>query len=57
MQCNRPGCKDAFHVTCAQAAGLLCEEVRGDHSQITLFLIDIIPGRQLHGQCEILWLL
>ncbi|CAB4057653.1 MLLT6_10 [Lepeophtheirus salmonis] len=26
MQCNRPGCKQSFHVTCAQSQGLLCEE-------------------------------
>ncbi|XP_025095244.1 protein AF-10-like isoform X3 [Pomacea canaliculata] len=26
MQCNRSGCRHYFHVTCAQAQGLLCEE-------------------------------
>ncbi|XP_065348958.1 protein AF-10 isoform X2 [Cloeon dipterum] len=26
MQCNKAGCKQQFHVTCAQAMGLLCEE-------------------------------
>ena len=26
MNCNRQGCKQSFHVTCAQQAGLLCEE-------------------------------
>ncbi|XP_028968229.1 protein AF-10-like [Galendromus occidentalis] len=26
MQCNKAGCKQYFHVTCAQASGLLCEE-------------------------------
>nr|XP_018909860.1 PREDICTED: protein AF-10-like isoform X2 [Bemisia tabaci] len=26
MQCNKAGCRQQFHVTCAQAMGLLCEE-------------------------------
>ena len=26
MQCNKVGCKQQFHVTCAQTLGLLCEE-------------------------------
>ncbi|CAH1113743.1 unnamed protein product [Psylliodes chrysocephalus] len=26
MQCNKIGCKQQFHVTCAQGLGLLCEE-------------------------------
>lgn len=26
MSCNKSGCKLGFHVTCAQSAGLLCEE-------------------------------
>ncbi|KAG8236903.1 hypothetical protein J437_LFUL015229, partial [Ladona fulva] len=26
MQCNKSGCRQQFHVTCAQALGLLCEE-------------------------------
>ncbi|XP_026730396.1 protein AF-17-like isoform X2 [Trichoplusia ni] len=26
MQCNKSGCKQQFHVTCAQGLGLLCEE-------------------------------
>lgn len=26
MDCNKLGCKQSFHVTCAQVAGLLCEE-------------------------------
>ncbi|PIK53853.1 hypothetical protein BSL78_09238 [Apostichopus japonicus] len=26
MTCNRNGCKQSFHVTCAQSEGLLCEE-------------------------------
>ncbi|XP_050309495.1 protein AF-10 isoform X2 [Anthonomus grandis grandis] len=26
MQCNKLGCKQQFHVTCAQSLGLLCEE-------------------------------
>lgn len=27
MQCNKNNCKNYFHVTCAQAKGLLCEEM------------------------------
>jgi len=26
MQCNKSGCRQQFHVTCAQGLGLLCEE-------------------------------
>ena len=26
MSCNKPGCKQNFHVTCGQLLGLLCEE-------------------------------
>ncbi|KAI5726342.1 hypothetical protein M8J76_000985 [Diaphorina citri] len=26
MMCNKPGCRQQFHVTCAQTQGLLCEE-------------------------------
>uniref|UniRef100_A0A0N5AQ18 PHD-type domain-containing protein n=1 Tax=Syphacia muris TaxID=451379 RepID=A0A0N5AQ18_9BILA len=29
MSCNKIGCKRVFHVTCAQAEGLLCEEGAG----------------------------
>ncbi|CAB4004138.1 AF-10 isoform X4 [Paramuricea clavata] len=29
MQCNKIGCRQAFHVTCAQNAKLLCEEQQG----------------------------
>jgi len=26
MDCNKPGCRNQFHVTCAHTLGLLCEE-------------------------------
>ncbi|XP_054767881.2 protein AF-10-like isoform X1 [Lytechinus pictus] len=31
MTCNRNGCRQSFHVTCAQQEGLLCEEA-GQHN-------------------------
>ncbi|RUS81591.1 hypothetical protein EGW08_010643 [Elysia chlorotica] len=34
MQCNRTSCKQYFHVTCAQAQGLLCE-VTGSYENVT----------------------
>ncbi|BFY98682.1 hypothetical protein BsWGS_01720 [Bradybaena similaris] len=33
MQCNRNSCKQYFHVTCAQAQGLLCE-VSGNYDNV-----------------------
>uniref|UniRef100_A0A2C9JU55 PHD-type domain-containing protein n=1 Tax=Biomphalaria glabrata TaxID=6526 RepID=A0A2C9JU55_BIOGL len=33
MQCNRNSCKQYFHVTCAQAQGLLCE-VKGSYENV-----------------------
>ncbi|XP_061109585.1 protein AF-10-like isoform X2 [Conger conger] len=34
MTCNRHGCRQAFHVTCAQFAGLLCEEQGSDADNV-----------------------
>ena len=34
MQCNKPGCKQNFHVTCAQRSGFLCEEAGNDQDSV-----------------------
>lgn len=34
MQCNKAGCKQQFHVTCAQALGLLCEEAGNQQDNV-----------------------
>ncbi|XP_026793746.3 protein AF-10 isoform X1 [Pangasianodon hypophthalmus] len=34
MACNKHGCRQAFHVTCAQFAGLLCEEQGSDADNV-----------------------
>ncbi|XP_069047136.1 protein AF-10 isoform X5 [Lepisosteus oculatus] len=34
MNCNKHGCRQAFHVTCAQFAGLLCEEQGSDADNV-----------------------
>ncbi|KAF6722834.1 Protein AF-10 [Oryzias melastigma] len=34
MTCNKHGCRQAFHVTCAQFAGLLCEEQGNDADNV-----------------------
>lgn len=37
MDCNEPGCKQSFHVTCGQAASLLCEKP-GKDSDILIYI-------------------
>ncbi|XP_052398176.1 protein AF-10 isoform X8 [Carassius gibelio] len=34
MTCNKHGCRQAFHVTCAQFAGFLCEEQGSDADNV-----------------------
>uniref|UniRef100_A0A3B5L8R4 MLLT10 histone lysine methyltransferase DOT1L cofactor n=1 Tax=Xiphophorus couchianus TaxID=32473 RepID=A0A3B5L8R4_9TELE len=64
MTCNKHGCRQAFHVTCAQFAGLLCEEQGSDadnvkycgyckyhHSKLVIFsLWSSIQGRGSRSQ-------
>ncbi len=35
VNCNKPGCKEWFHVTCAQAKGLLCEDTSVSQNNVT----------------------
>ncbi len=35
VNCNRPGCKEWFHVTCAQSKGLLCEDTSVSQHNVT----------------------
>ncbi|KAI4806941.1 hypothetical protein KUCAC02_017731 [Chaenocephalus aceratus] len=61
MTCNKHGCRQAFHVTCAQFAGLLCEEQGSDadnvkycgyckyhHSKLILFRLSETQERDRH---------
>ncbi|PFX24569.1 protein AF-10-like [Stylophora pistillata] len=45
MSCNKAGCRYAFHVTCAQSSGLLCEENDGQSG----------PTVKYVGYCQFHW--
>ncbi|EDO43778.1 predicted protein [Nematostella vectensis] len=45
MNCNKLGCKQTFHVTCAQSCGLLCEENDGQSG----------PTVKYVGYCQFHW--
>lgn len=45
MSCNKTGCRHAFHVTCAQSSGLLCEENDGQSG----------PTVKYVGYCQFHW--
>nr|UST29501.1 trithorax-homolg [Haliclona caerulea] len=45
MNCNKPGCKQTFHVTCAQSCGFLCEENDGQSGNTVKYV----------GYCQFHW--
>ncbi|XP_031560664.1 zinc finger protein zfp-1-like [Actinia tenebrosa] len=45
MNCNKQGCKQTFHVTCAQSRGFLCEENDGQSGHTVKYV----------GYCQFHW--
>ena len=57
MTCNRAGCKQSFHVTCAQGAGLLCEEAGNYQDNVKYCGYCEYHYQRIVSSSHLLWLL